>query len=373
MGEDFLGCLHDFRVDCDSEQEVFAYDFTCTTTRTQRRSKQEQGSQDPLAPDYDVDAADYDPAAEANKERENLIRQHRQSGRLVSAYLPALLFGPSPRSGLSRRQVRILMALTRETTRAHRSSTREDKAQLVIGGQTTATNRQTNSIPGCPYLLQGIAYVAFNGNGSGNQQRRRRYHGRGYRLLGRTSGWLPRAPLPAPNDGRGPWKAVRGFLKDLDKLAGPFGLVAAGWHSDEHQWRSLDDMIAPTKTRAGRSWLRKCLLRVYTPADYLIRWRRYFADRLGFSVIPGDDKDAEAPVVQPLSSEITAITSAVDLDRWMSPGRSNGRSIGGHAGPVAFVHQQPTIWTPPLVHVVSGADCTLVGGKVTGVFKTTQV
>jgi hypothetical protein len=74
-------------------------------------------------------------------------------------------------------------------------------------------------------------------------------------------------------------------------------------------------MVELTRTPAGQAWLSGCRLRVYTDEDYLVRWRRYFADRLGFSVIPGDGDEAE-PVTPPAADRVT-IESAEDLDLWM--------------------------------------------------------
>jgi hypothetical protein len=73
-----------------------------------------------------------------------------------------------------------------------------------------------------------------------------------------------------------------------------------------------------TKTAAGRRWLSGCLLRVFTEADYLIRWRRLFALRMGFSRIPGDGDEG---VVSTKPRQARAIESAQDLDQWM-------RSVG---------------------------------------------
>ena len=55
-------------------------------------------------------------------------------GSLPVAYLPALVFGPSPRSGLTPGQRNILTALTHELTRAGKSG-RADKARIFVGGK----------------------------------------------------------------------------------------------------------------------------------------------------------------------------------------------------------------------------------------------
>lgn len=89
------------------------------------------------------------------------------------------------------------------------------------------------------------------------------------------------------------WEQVRPFLKDLQHVSGRFGLVVAGRHRGTGEWLGLADLLSLTRTPSGRGWLERCVLRVYTGADYLPRWRRVFADRLGFSVIP--DRDQEQP------------------------------------------------------------------------------
>jgi hypothetical protein len=123
-----------------------------------------------------------------------------------------------------------------------------------------------------------------------------------------------------PPDAKAAGKAMQRFLKDLLGLAGPFGRVAAAYHPERRQWKPLADLAAMTRTPAGRAWLRGCLLRVYAPEDYLARWRQYFANRLGFSVIPGgDDEDAAAAPVKQVETvgALPIINSALELDALM--------------------------------------------------------
>jgi hypothetical protein len=242
------------------------------------------------------------------------VHAWRHSGRLASVYLPALLFGDSSRSGLKPAEAAILVALTRETTRCLRSgkADREDNAQTLVGGEPMPVAGSAAVAP-CPFLKEGASYVTFGGNG--RRLKRRRFHGRGYRLLGKEGGgWIGRAGRRLPEDARGRWKAIRGFLTDLQAMAEPFGLIAAGWHDAQRRWFSLQEMIALTRSRPGRSIVGKCLLRVYTEADYLSRWRRYFARKLGFSFIPGDG-DESTPVIRGGSG--TTITTSADLQLWM--------------------------------------------------------
>jgi hypothetical protein len=66
----------------------------------------------------DGDGRTYDwkrvSGSEKVKGRQEEVARHRKTGRLHAVYLPALLFGPSAKSGLSGSQLRLLMALTRE-------------------------------------------------------------------------------------------------------------------------------------------------------------------------------------------------------------------------------------------------------------------
>jgi hypothetical protein len=238
------------------------------------------------------------------------IKRHRKNGRLCSVYLPVLLFGPSPRSGLTHDQRNILIALTRETTRAKRSH-RPDKAAVVVGGEPDAKGTYRFSV--CPFLQPGRRYVRFNGNGG---YQRRHLRGRGYHLVGKAGkGWLWRAGFTVHGGEDGRRKAVRQFLTVLRTLTDSFGVVAAGWHHRKRCWYSLDDLIAMTSQPAGWARLAQCKLRVYGPEDYIVRWRQYFAARLGFSHIPGDADEGEvAP--QP-DADPSWIASATDLHVWM--------------------------------------------------------
>jgi hypothetical protein len=246
---------------------------------------------------------------EATSARLEQIEAYRKPGRLCSVYLPVLVFGLSPRSGLTFVQRKILIALTRETTRA-KQSCRADRARVVVGGEP---DDKATRFAVCPFLERGERYVSFNGNGG---YMRSHLRGRGYQLLGKTGkGWLGRAGFEVPEDEEGKWRAVRRFLTHLLKLSGPFGLIVGGWHPEKRRWRSLGEMIELTKTPAGRSWLARCRVRIYTKEDYLLRWRRYFAERLGFTVIPGDG-DEGGTTGEAQTGKVT-VESAEDLDLWM--------------------------------------------------------
>lgn len=247
------------------------------------------------------------------KARQAEIDKHRKKGRLVAVYLPVLVFGPSPRSGLSHRQCQLLTALTRETTRS--GSRRPDKAKVYLGGSPEAAKDSKSQVV-CPYLATGGSYIAFNGN-AGRRNSHRQHSGRGYRLVGRTgAGCLKRAGYAVPNDSEGRWQSVAAFLTDLKALSGPFGLVVAGWHPQKNEWHTLDEMRSMARTKDGQRWLDHCLLRVFTRDDYLSRWRGYFARKLGFSFIPGGEENGAVAPVAALAGPM--IKDANDLQCWMT-------------------------------------------------------
>jgi hypothetical protein len=326
--EAFLGCLRAYSAESDDPGSAFKYDFAMgggpgkeaggARHRTRRPREEFAGES---YPEGDED--------EYTRARREAVRALRKQGRAAAVYLPALLLGASPRCGLSLSQRDILTALTHETTRAP-SSKRADKAHLVVGGARDTGAESRAAV--CPFLQAGVRYVGFNGNGS---RKRAWLRGRGYHLLGRKGGgWLSRAGYAVPRDVRARWQAVRRFLEDLQALSEPFGLVAAGWNPDWREWRPVGEMAGITRTPAGRHWLRWCWLRVYTPADYLLRWRAEFARRMGFSLIPGDG-DEGGPAGQDIgqaASPVTSIRSAVELDRWMRARGMTDQELAGRLG-----------------------------------------
>jgi hypothetical protein len=70
------------------------------------------------------------------------------------------------------------------------------------------------------------------------------------------------------------------------------------------------------------------VLRVYTKADYLARWRRYFADKLGFSHIPGGEEGDEPARAVP-TARPAAVRTAADLQVVM---KQRGLTDGALAG-----------------------------------------
>ena len=208
------------------------------------------------------------------------VRQLRRTN-IFAAYLPALLFGASPRVGLSDSQRLLIVGLVAELTRVAKTrtktSTRPDKAAIVTGTQVPG---ESSRIVKCPLLDAGRRYVAFCGNG--------RRAGQGYKIRGRTlRGWLNRCGYSTHQIYTDPAAAINHFLHDLTELAGPFQLTIAAYHPQRREWRSLDDLIAAMLSTDGSLWLDNCLLRVYAPENYLELWRQHFARCLGFSEIPG--------------------------------------------------------------------------------------
>ena len=110
------------------------------------------------------------------------------------------------------------------------------------------------------------------------------------------------------------WKWIGILLKDLALLSESFGLVAAAVDK-RGQWRSLDQLRQMVKEGRSRTGLKTCSLRIFAPADYLIRWRRWFAERLGFSFIPGGEwsvsqnavcQHAQAPTADSIRTQLKA-------------------------------------------------------------------
>jgi hypothetical protein len=197
-------------------------------------------------------------------------------------------FGLWAEVGLSFRERQLLLALHRELTGDWKSK-RPDKADVLVAGKTAGKGKHF-AIDHYPGLQDGDRYVGFNGNGG---VKRERFRGRGYRILG-DKGWLVRARYVSLGEAAAPWQQVRSFLKDLQEVVELFGLVVAGRHKRSGEWLGLADLLERARTEAGRKWLAECVLRVYTEEDYLLRWRRVIAERMGFAIIPDRDQEHQA-------------------------------------------------------------------------------
>jgi hypothetical protein len=249
-----------------------------------------------------------DEAAEAKEElrqRQAQYKQLRAGARMVptvrAIYMPVRVFGPSPLSGLTPTQCNVLNALTMELTRSAVNNGRPDKAQVVRNGSDRSHPRE-RPIPVCPFLGDG-EWVLFNGTGMA-----KRSWAHGYSFSLKT--WLQKAGYLSPNE-------HRSFFSDLKALAEPFGLVVAGWNKTAGEWRTLDDMVALCKSPAGRKWLTGCVVRVYTRSDWLVRWRQYFANRLGYTSIPTSAHDDASSSTGPPNVS-RPIRTANDLQVWMA-------------------------------------------------------
>jgi hypothetical protein len=222
---------------------------------------------------------------EAFKALSSRLRGFKNKGRLVSVYLPIRMFGGSPRLGLTFRQRQLMLAIHRELTR-DRKSKRADKAAIIEPGRLAGGKSQFVVVH-YPGLLAGTEYVGFNGNGGRGKER---LHDRGYSLMG-AYGWLHRARYVYTENTEGAWAEVREFFKDLQVVGEMFGLLVAARHPSTEEWLGLADLPERLRTNAGRKWLARCRVRIYTEQDYLARWRKTIAERMGFSSIPDQDQE----------------------------------------------------------------------------------
>lgn len=264
-------------------------------------------------------------------ERRADLKSILKSGRAMPAYLPVLLFGGSPRVGLSVSQMRLLRGVVSELTRvgAGKSSTRPDRAHQIQNGRVPGDSGE--DLITCPFLTPDKSYVVFGGNSG-----KRKDAGRGYQIVGRTfKGWLCRAGYQQATIEADRWGTVRRFLADLADLSRPFHITVAAYHGRRREWRNLQDMLAMTRSESGRTWLDSCRLRIYAPADYLVLWRRFFASRLGFSYIPGGEwqpppSTNAAPSTGGSSARI--LRTASDVRGWLRDRGMAQKALATHLG-----------------------------------------
>jgi hypothetical protein len=187
--------------------------------------------------------------------------------------------------------------------------TRSKGNALVVQDARVACAGHGRYLIRCPLLDPDEHYVVFGGNG--------RRPGKGYLLIGRNGkGWLYKVGYAAALIDRGP--DARQFFQDLSGLADDLGLVVAGYHRKNREWRGLAELAQSMRSDSGRRWLTKCTMRIFAPADWLVRWRHFFSKKLGFRWIPAsdgdpgptDDRDSEMPVED-------KITTASELSRWL--------------------------------------------------------
>jgi hypothetical protein len=315
----------------------------------------------PLTGWPEPEGEEYPDEKEAREAHERLLRNVKglkHEGRLTAVYFPLKLFGSSAAVGLSWQQRQLHQAITRELTRGpgKARTRRPDRADILVGGQVPDEAAPLGVAP-CPYLEDRGRYVGFNGNGWG---RKRHLHGRGYRPLV----WMRKAAYGLPQDGKSPWRRVRAFLRDLGRLGELFGLVVGAWHPRECAWRPLADLPPLTRTSAGRSWLRGCLLRVYTAEDFLVRWRQIFAARMGFSVIRDTKREQTVEPESATASRQAFLAflgrtgvSPAELARQLGVSRSLvSRHLSGDRGWTASWAQRVAAWVAGQEGGVSGVS-----------------
>ena len=239
----------------------------------------------------------------------------RRVNGVWTVYLPVHIFGPSPLVGLTPTQCRLLQALTVELTRSSMNKARPDKAQVVPAGSSLKYPNE-HPVPVCPFLKEGN-WVGFNGTG---RAKRPRLHGYGFRL----AIWMQKAAYPDEGD-------YRTLLCDLASLTDPYGLVAAGWDHSTGRWYTLQELQGLCRWAKGQGILKKLVLRVYTRADYLTRWRRHFADRLGLAGIPGG-MDCSQPADDQVAGAAVSIRTPEQLQHWMTREELTDNDLGKHLG-----------------------------------------
>lgn len=160
----------------------------------------------------------------------------------------------------------------RELTRVKNSgrqevqSARRDKAQVIVNGYVAPSGRATEPIS-CELLDSSQDYVVFGG-------KLRRHRGRGYRLISPASqSWLHKAGYTSDEIEASACHVVRQFLHDLKKLSNLLGLVVVGRHHRRNEWEGLEQMLPQLSNDPVWKWLHECTVRIFAPADYLIRWR----------------------------------------------------------------------------------------------------
>lgn len=232
-----------------------------------------------------------------------LLQALVKQNTLFHAYLPVEIFGQA--SGLTRRQIRLVQGLMRERTRTFRGHqsrslnpesvqsspgsrrSRKSCSEEIVRNACVRAPRKDAFIR-CPYLDSERTYVSFGGN-------LKKLRGRGYRLIGQLNrsatslgGWLKRVGYRADRSTKADtlWEWVQKILDDLSVLSKHLGIVTAAVDCN-CRWTSLSELRQLVKRHECRPRLERLSLRVFAPSDYLIRWRKWFADKLGFSYIPG--------------------------------------------------------------------------------------
>ncbi len=254
-----------------------------------------------------------------------------RSNKVQWAYLPIQMLGQA--AGLSPRQIRLIQGLMRERTRTKPNFRQNGgKARLVVirNAQVKAVLQDAEIT--CPFLNREEKYIAFGGN-----LKNRR--GQGYRLmgtfdddLGHKGGWLRRLGYPvtrqmAEIEQERVWRWIGMMLADLAELSRSLGLIVGALDA-VGRWRSLDEVRVMVNEERDVQWLRRCSLRIFAPIDHLVRWRRWFAERLGFSFIAGGDWSAPDNV----SLAVTKRPSAESIRAQMKASGIKGKGLAEYLG-----------------------------------------
>ncbi len=214
--------------------------------------------------------------------------EYRNTGKIYHGYWPALVFGTAKPMGLTPRQIKLLMTITRELTRvserpngekdakgrkvfAKVPSDRPDRAQVIRGNKVHNSGYTARMIV-CPILDKDKSYVGFCGN-------LRRHRGRGYKI----GDWAVRAGYAVSI------ADVKALMADLAVLATTFELTVVGRHHKSRSWYTLDQLRDFLDSGWGVRRINETLMRIYGPEDFLTLWRYRFAERLGFRWIPGGE------------------------------------------------------------------------------------
>ncbi|MGZ0174345.1 MAG: hypothetical protein ACKVHE_32990 [Planctomycetales bacterium] len=233
----------------------------------------------------------------------------QKAGTLFNVYWPALVLGSSRKVGWSWPQQRLVVGMVLELTRTRRKAGEDIAGEIVTGGLVPTSKDATHRTV-CPLLDPAEEYVSFAGNG--------KRKGRGYQLVGLTGkGWIHRAGyLNAPEmNANEQLDALKSFLSNLESLSDDLGLIPAAIHQGD--WKNLDEMIDCTCTGRGRDWLENCTMRIYAPADWRRRWRKFFSDKLGFQWIPASPDDSDISLESGKPRDPQQMTSANQVKRWL--------------------------------------------------------
>ena len=212
------------------------------------------------------------------------------------SYLPVLLFGQA--AGLPRRHVRLLTAIVSEMTRPRSNPRRSPNAlmkNVVIKNAVVPGKKRFTEVH-CPLLNPDQEYAAF----CGNLQRSR---GSGYRLAKRVrdntvwgGGWLHKAGYSKDDPLTSDECRRRGhqLIFDLSCLSEVFDLTIVAY-TKSGRWvdfHELKELASANFFSAAES----LTVRIYTDANFLTKWRRYFCERLGFGFLPGGEWQIREPI-----------------------------------------------------------------------------